>query len=187
MSTPQPVARPDSRPTRRCEPGWLLAGCTSLFALAYLLWLALAPKQGAFALSSNLAQIVPAVAAAGFAVRNACTRALDPAVRRSWALLGAGLVCYSLGQMLWAWYEAQTGAPQFGTWADVAYLGYYPCVLAGLLAMPNPAHEAGRRLTFVLDTGTVLVGIGMIVWTLTLRPALAGANAEPAEIGRAHV
>ena len=59
------------------------------------------------------------------------------------------------------------------SWADAAYLSFYPVAFAGLLAFPCPPRTRPERLRLLLDAGTVFVGGATVIWYIALGPAVA--------------
>ena len=61
----------------------------------------------------------------------------------------------------------------YPTWADAAYLSFYPVAFAGLLAFPSRRRTGPERFRLLLDMGTVFVGGATFVWFVALGPAVA--------------
>jgi hypothetical protein len=100
----------------------------------------------------------------------------------SWALIGAGLVCWALGDVAWGGYEIVVGeATPTPSLADVFYLSMYPLVLAGIAPRPTAAPRAISRAVLLLDVGIVMGALTAISWSLVLGPAFAMAGTSTAE------
>jgi diguanylate cyclase (GGDEF)-like protein/PAS domain S-box-containing protein len=109
------------------------------------------------------------LAAGALAWRAASHRNLDARTRRAWLVLGIAFIAYWTGDVLWLYYENILGSAPFPSWADAGYLTYYPLLFLGLLLFPT-APRGGQVLKFWLDSMTVLLGGGMVIWYLLLRP-----------------
>ena len=103
------------------------------------------------------------------AFRASRQQTLDSRTRRAWTILTMAFLVYFAANVTWFYYEIFSGQDLAVTWADAAYLAYYPLALAGLLTFPM-ARSGRSRLTFALDAGTVMVGASMVIWYLILRP-----------------
>ena len=68
-------------------------------------------------------------------------------------------------------------ADTFPSPATICYLAFYVLTLWGLLVFPLAPRTGIERATFWLDSGTVAVGGGMLVWHFVVHP-LAMANAQ---------
>jgi hypothetical protein len=95
---------------------------------------------------------------------------LDHRMRRAWRLLALAFLLHTLGDLLWLYYQNILGSAPFPSWADAAYLSYYPVILVAILSFPVVQQTSAERGTFWLDAGTVMLGGGMLVWHLILRP-----------------
>ena len=68
-------------------------------------------------------------------------------------------------------------ATPFPSPATICYLAFYVLTLWGLLSFPLAPRTGIERATFWLDTGTVAVGGGMLVWHFVVHPlAMAAAR-----------
>jgi diguanylate cyclase (GGDEF)-like protein len=96
---------------------------------------------------------------------------------RAWRLLTAAFLLYLATDLLELAYQVgrlhRRGYP---TWADAAFLGFYPIVLWGLLSFPSRRRAGPERLRLVLDAGTVFIGGAMLIWYVALSPTMAAAN-----------
>jgi diguanylate cyclase (GGDEF)-like protein/PAS domain S-box-containing protein len=121
-------------------------------------------------LIDNLAFLPMSLAGGVLAWRAAFHRNLDVRTRRAWLVLGFAFIAYWLGDVLWLYYENILGSAPFPSWADAGYLTYYPLLFLGLLMFPSAPRGGGQVLKFWLDSITVLLGAGMVIWYLWLRP-----------------
>ena len=150
--------------------GLLALGLTAYVAL-FVVWLFVRwPFGEHVVLIDNLAFLPMSLAAGALAWRAASQRTLDPRTRRAWLVLGIAFIAYWTGDVLWLYYENILGSAPFPSWADAGYLAYYPLLLLGLLLFPTAPRGGGQVLKFWLDSMTVLLGAGMVIWYLVLRP-----------------
>ena len=99
-------------------------------------------------------------AAAAFAAAAGCALAArrDIAHRRTWALLGAAVLSWGAGQVLWTWYESILGRDvPFPSLADLGYLGLIPLAVAALVSLPAGTVSVAGRIRTVLD-GLMIAG-----------------------------
>ncbi|HWS36904.1 MAG TPA: bifunctional diguanylate cyclase/phosphodiesterase [Actinoplanes sp.] len=130
--------------------------------------------------TARQAAYVAVAATALVAVRNGLRR--YPRSRRlAWWLLGAAMLCCVVANTIWgAGMAAGLAVPDQLTAVDIVYLGMYPLLAAGLLAMPVGRRPLGwRGLTeagVMLCTGTVLA------WTLLYNPFVDDGGPWPGAV-----
>jgi diguanylate cyclase (GGDEF)-like protein/PAS domain S-box-containing protein len=151
--------------------GGLLALGLTAYVVLFVVWLFVRwPFGEHIVLIDNLAFLPMSLAAGALAWRAASRRTLDAWTRRAWLVVGIAFIAYWTGDVLWLYYENVRGSAPFPSWADAGYLAYYPLLLLGLLLFPTAPRGGGRVLKFWLDSMTVLLGAGMVIWYLVLRP-----------------
>ena len=151
--------------------GGLLALVLTAYVVVFVVWLFVRwPFGEHVVLIDNLAFLPISLAAGALAWRAASQRQLDARTRRAWLVLGIAFFAYWTGDVLWLYYENILGSAPFPSWADAGYLSYYPLLLLGLLLFPTAPRGGGKVLKFWLDSMTVLLGGGMVIWYLVLRP-----------------
>jgi diguanylate cyclase (GGDEF)-like protein/PAS domain S-box-containing protein len=96
----------------------------------------------------------------------------------AWGLIGVGTLVFALADILFAWYDLGLQVDPFPTLADVAYVAYYPVIVAALLAFPPVAADRRGRARLIIDLGIVLVGGGMLIWQTTLRSTLDALDGD---------
>src|SRR3984885_4965533 len=114
--------------------------------------------------------------AAVWAWRGSRRQGLGRAPCRAWRLLSVALWLYLLGDALQLLYEVVRHQKPDPSWADAAYLAFYPVAFAGLLAFPSSKRTPAERFRLMLDAGTVFVGGATAIWYITLGPALSSAR-----------
>ena len=123
----------------------------------------------------DLAFIVIAVFVTGCCMY-AASRALGRQ-RVVWSCVSVGMVGYTLGSVIWAYYEVWQVASPFPSIADIAYLVLPIFVCIGLLAVPHAAsgYTHGR---LALDGVIVAVAFFQIGWWTVVDTILAGDGAD---------
>ena len=100
-------------------------------------------------------------------------------IRTAWALLGASMLAYALGDALWAFITLVQGQDALASGADVAYIAFYPLVGAALLLFPSPSVARREAYRLAIDLGIVALGGGMVVWHTLLRPLITAPDLDP--------
>ena len=95
-----------------------------------------------------------------------------PRVRYAWWLMTAALLSYTIGNVIWLITDLQ-GIELFPSWADVAYILFYPFMLAALLTFPQSQRSFAERRTFWLDVGLVLA-LSLVLLSDPLAPSSSG-------------
>jgi len=93
---------------------------------------------------------------------------------RAWRLLAVALLLYLVGDLLQLVYEVALHERPYPTWADAAYLSFYPVAFCALISFPSRPLSGPERLRLILDLGTVFIGGAMLIWYVELGPAVAG-------------
>jgi diguanylate cyclase (GGDEF)-like protein len=70
--------------------------------------------------------------------------------RLAWSLLGAGMVCWALGDLYWDAFLYYDRRPPFPSPADAGYLAFYPLAYVGLIRLVR-ARMRGFRPVVILD------------------------------------
>jgi signal transduction histidine kinase/DNA-binding response OmpR family regulator/HPt (histidine-containing phosphotransfer) domain-containing protein len=97
---------------------------------------------------------------------------LKPRTRRAWQFCSFAYFIYFGGIVLWSYFELVTHTEPFPSWADAAYLSYYPLMFCGLLLFASKLRLSKERLKLTLDAGIVMLGGGMLIWYLLLNPII---------------
>jgi signal transduction histidine kinase len=102
-----------------------------------------------------------------------------PERRLAWALFGAGLVLWTLGDAYWDAYSwfLRTEAP-FPSIADVAYIGGYPLLIGATFVLAR--GRARPRVADVLDSAVVAVGAWIVTWALLVEPLFSQSGLSAA-------
>jgi PAS domain S-box-containing protein len=100
-----------------------------------------------------------------------------PGVRRGqrWApvFLGLGILSWSLGQMIFTYYEWVLGRPPpLPSIADVGYLSVYPFLLLGILLLPARPIAVASRTRIALDGLMTMTAAVTFSWYFILGPVM---------------
>jgi PAS domain S-box-containing protein len=161
--------------------GGVLTLGMGLFFIGYVFWIfVIKPADQVNTLVTDCAQPLLSLGMTLLAWRASRQQALGIRKQRAWKILTIAFLVYTVGNVMWAYYELVVGGDLAVTWADVPYLFYYPICLVGLLSFP--LGRAGRsRLTFALDGGTVMLGATIVIWYLVLRPVALAEHSSSLE------
>jgi diguanylate cyclase (GGDEF)-like protein len=180
IAQPGPV-RSDLRVVRwsgwRAPHRWATPGAVVL-TLIYIGWTQFQLGGATVTLAFSDSIIGFAAAAAGLACVAASRRMTgEPAVRRSrfaagpgagWALIGAGMLCWAVGEAVWTGYEVVLGREvPFPSLADAGFLLMVPLTLVGMTAMLHFQRGALRTL---LDAFMVAGSLLFVSWPTVLEP-----------------
>lgn len=156
---------------------WLLTILlASVVCVAYLVgvvahWGAAADRS----LYANLGMI-PIGFAATVLAANASRAQADRRSQWAWGLLGAGLACFFVGDLLFFIFQSVVGDFSFPSLADAGYLAYYPLAFAGLLCFPSPAEKRPRPAILYAGCCIVLLGGATAMLLLLLIPTLQSSH-----------
>ena len=102
--------------------------------------------------------------------------------RRSWLLIGAGILSWGLGQAIWSYCELVLGMDRpFPSLADAGYVPMIPLMFAGLVTLHGTGQRYSGRLTVALDAFIVMAALASVSWWAVLGPIYAKADIEFAE------
>jgi serine phosphatase RsbU (regulator of sigma subunit) len=166
---------------------WRAAGLILLFNVLLIAWVLLNPAgDRVSALVVNVAVIVGLLLVlplcfGGFLEwmrRRGATRTDDqPAMitgqRLAPVLLGLGILCYDLGQIIFTYYFLILHEiPPFPSLADVGFLIEYPFLLLGILLLPARPIPVASRTRVVLDGLMIMTAAVTFSWYFVLGPVI---------------
>src|SRR5258706_92221 len=102
---------------------------------------------------------------AAFACFVSARRAATSQLRRAWQWIGTGCGAFFAGQLVWTYYDLWHGAPRpYPSLADIGFLGFYVCLIAGVITLCSgqPARRVDPELA--LDTVLLTVTIGAFAY-----------------------
>lgn len=153
------------------DPGLWLTVATGIGVFFFLLWLHF--KWGGEnykLLINNLAYLTAGLILPGLAWRTSTHPQLEAGARRGWKALALAKFFYWIGNIIWAYHVLIRGEKPWPSWADIAYLSFYPIALWGLLSFTEGFANRDERVKFWLDASTILVGVGTVIWYFLLLP-----------------
>jgi len=160
---------------------WAIAAL-GLLTLAFFAWLAAGGGGSTYhSLVTDVIFLPFGLVASLLAFRTAW-RETGARRRAAWCTLGSAFVAFWIGDILWFLSEATGAFASSGSWADAAYLAYYPLLLVGLLLLVSRNHDRLGRLRSALDVGVIFLGGGLLIWYSVLLPTLEGAGSDLGDI-----
>jgi diguanylate cyclase len=157
------------RPTR-------LVGIAVVFFCLYLVWQITRLGTGHTALIGNLFLVAGdllAIYSAATAMRRC--RA-DHRRYWSWGFVALAMIGYLVGNLLQGYHEVVGHLPDTPDWADAVF---YACFFVGLLGFAKSRQSTVRRWQFTLDTVTITLGGGAVLWYFVAGPLATTAEGHP--------
>jgi diguanylate cyclase (GGDEF)-like protein len=148
-------------------------------ALVYLLIVGLRPA-GAVAMITfgDLALLAPPLFGAVACV--VAYRRVEGSARYGWALIGAGMAAWALGQVLWSFNDLVLHQlSQYPSLADVGYLLNLPLMIAGIAGLLTTRYVKLRTL---LDVPIILASLLFVSWAFIIGPKLQAAGGSGLEV-----
>ncbi|TMD37791.1 MAG: PAS domain S-box protein [Chloroflexi bacterium] len=91
-------------------------------------------------------------------------------LRMAWILLAASAASWTIGEVIWSWYEVFQGVSvPFPSAADIGYLLGIPLAIAGVLSFPSSPSRIATRGEAVLAGAIVALSLLFVAWALGLR------------------
>jgi signal transduction histidine kinase len=106
-------------------------------------------------------------------------RRYRPAASQVWLLIAAGIIAFTIGDLIWGVYEA-VGRDPFPSPADAFYLIGYPLIAAGLVVA---THWRLPRTDWrsLIDAGIITVAAALFAWVYLIEPNRADTELGLAE------
>ncbi len=95
---------------------------------------------------------------------------VNDGTRRAMRLIGAAFGAVLLGNALSFWLGMIAGQNPLIAWTNAVYFLFYLLALAGLLSLPLTRRVENELWKLLLDAATVVVGSGIAIWYLVVRP-----------------
>ena len=159
---------------------WLFA--SFLLTAFYIGWHLTRPPVGPSTTKVNLCVLSALSAVAIWNLIRATRRAaLPPEVRKGLMLVTAGLSMTTLGSLyLFIRYFLAGLAPSILGLDDLLSIGIYPLSVAGLFFFPASDRPVAGRWRILIDGLAFVVGVGVPLWLIAVRPALASVHGAAA-------
>ena len=100
-------------------------------------------------------------------------------VRLGWAVLAVAMLVYAAGDGIWAWLDLTGASTDSPSLADLAYVSYYPIVVAALFMFQRASSARRDTLRLTIDSLIVVIGGGIVVWHTLFRPVLESLDPNP--------
>ena len=120
---------------------------------------------------------VPASFAAAWLAIVAARSAHQPAARRTWRFLSAAIVTYIIGNLIDFYYRVAE-IESFPSFADVAYLSFFPVLFAGFVVAVRASSLRVSWGRLLLDSAILVLGFGTFFWFFVISPAAAASEEE---------
>jgi two-component system cell cycle response regulator len=102
--------------------------------------------------------------------------------RAAWLAMGAGLLCWSLGELYFALFVESSGAASSSVSpADGFYLAMYPCLYVAIMLLLK-AHMRDRRLSLWLDGLIAGLAAATLAAAVVLPPIVDQAHGDVASV-----
>jgi signal transduction histidine kinase len=112
---------------------------------------------------------------AGIALMRAATR--QPGEQRTaWALIGAGVTAWGVGEAIWQWYVLTDREVPYPGLADGFYLLGYPLVAWGIVRLPHIRMGRYERLRLALDVAAGTLSLGALLWLTLISDIFASGS-----------
>ena len=166
-------------------PWWQDLGVTIpilsvLYTVSYIAW---------YAIEANGSPLRHVLARLVFLPLNAATVVLawrasrkpsaHPRTRRALRLVTAAYASVLVGNIVSFYVGMEMGGDPGASWINILYFPFYPLVLLALLTFPLARREQHERRKFLLDTAAVLLGGGIAIWYLVVRPTTLANHLTP--------
>jgi len=120
----------------------------------------------AFDFSQIAYLVIPLAAGVGMIAAAAQLRGQD---RIAWVTIGAGVLLWGVGEIIWVWYEyVLSSEVPYPGWADVAYVAGYPVMLVGILLLPHVRPLRLERIRITVDAMAGTVAVAAVMWVTYL-------------------
>ena len=113
------------------------------------------------------------------ALKTSRNLALSVKIRRAWLVAALANLGSTTGAVLWAYFELFAHTAPFPSWADPAYLSFYPLMFCALLLLAPKLPTVEERLKLALDAGIVTLGGAMVLWYFILSPLAQSTTGGP--------
>ena len=163
----------------RTNPRLLRIATAVTFVTWAVLIIAGLPTARGAVIMSNVGQFV-APALAAIACLAAARRSITEHHRLGWRLLAASCLSWSLGQVIWTYYEVTGAAAPYPSLADLGYLLAVPLALAAVWTLSVRASTASWVVA-VLDGLIIAGGLLAISWPVVLGPSWDAQEGTPFE------
>ena len=100
--------------------------------------------------------------------------------RVAWTLIGAGVACWGIGEIVWVIQGAMTGEIPYPGVADFFYVAGYPLIFAGVVFLPYLRPGRYERIRLALDATAGTLSLAAVMWVAYLSRVVT-VGADPIE------
>ncbi|HEY7584640.1 MAG TPA: HAMP domain-containing sensor histidine kinase [Acidimicrobiia bacterium] len=100
--------------------------------------------------------------------------------RMAWTLIGAGVACWGIGEIVWVIQGAMTGEIPYPGIADFFYVAGYPFIFAGVVFLPYLRPGRYERIRLALDATAGTLSLAAVMWVAYLNRVVS-VGADPIE------
>jgi two-component system cell cycle response regulator len=104
-----------------------------------------------------------------------------PQERAAWLVMGAGLMAWAAGEIVWTVVYADQVETPHPSAADVLYLAWYPASYVALLLLARSRTDTFRSSLW-LDGAIAALTVAALIATLAFQPIVDATSGGPAEI-----
>lgn len=87
--------------------------------------------------------------------------------RIAWGLIGAGVLCWGLGEVVWI-IQAQVGKIPYPGIADFFYVAGYPLIFFGVILHPYLRPGRFERIRLAIDATAGTLSLAVVMWVAYL-------------------
>jgi signal transduction histidine kinase len=92
--------------------------------------------------------------------------------RLAWGLIGAGVLSWGLGEIVW-FIQLQRGEVPYPGAADFLYILGYPLIFAGVILLPYLRPGRFERIRLAIDAAAGTVSLAVVMWVAYLDDVVA--------------
>jgi signal transduction histidine kinase len=97
----------------------------------------------------------------------ACALTTRGRTRIAWSLIGAGILCWGLGEIVWL-VQLQGGDIPYPGPADFLYVAGYPLIFAGVVLLPYLRPGRFERIRLGIDAAAGTISLAVVMWVVYL-------------------
>ena len=89
-----------------------------------------------------------------------------------WLIIGTALLCYAVGDVIWAVMELILHQQLFPSFVTIFYISFYLLFVAGIIYLPGEPLSGSKKIKMILDTSVIAV-TGVIIFGIFILPYLS--------------
>jgi diguanylate cyclase (GGDEF)-like protein/PAS domain S-box-containing protein len=181
MKTDQIVgAPPPPAPRERRDWAAPFPFLVIIYAIVYIALRAMGLGGDAFrSIIARLGFLPLNASVVALAWRASRTPGIDPRAATALRYIADAFLCILAGNAVSIYVGMVLHGNPGDSWANVFYFAIYPLLLAGLLSFPRTRRQPHEHRKFLLDAAAVLLGGGIAIWYLIVRPTTLAHHLTP--------